>query len=766
MKKILKRIIKICIALFLVAFCAVWLLRFVVPQRTLNTFATHKLEALLHRDVVVSDVALSFSGIQLADVVVSEKDGTTPFLSAKKIKISFQLRSLLTKQWMINKLVFNEPSIRIVRSVDGTTNMSDMFAGEQGGVASSLPLVLTDVIIRNGTLVYEDSKTPMYSCDARALTMYISRSNWSSVIRTKIRGTVHQQHSVLTSEIVTADVQIKAELDTQKQMLSIGACTITANSASLAAHGTVDTNNGTFDLRIIGKNVGTHAITRRVLNKKILDALYTSGSVSLDCIAHGTLDAMTLKGTSDMTEAYISYKDYVAKPSGMPAALDYTVALQKKHIAINTLVATWNDVCVTIKGDVVLDERTALSVSVRNADCAKAAAFLPRLKKYETRGTITGDLRYASTSPKKITATIVCNDVHAASKGLVYDNITGTIAWDATMCSDKIKGLINGAPFSFDLEIRDMRTNKNPTGTFTVSVQSLNLDEVFAANRKTAPSSSRSSRRVHNTAAPAFFPLPFSLNNVTLEGIVKADSLIYRNIEGTGVLANCMWKDKILRINPLTFHIGNGVCTGKASIAMIRMDDIDYLIDVTLTDCPLEQLLARMENIQGKLHGTATGEVKLRGHGKAFAAMYSRGTLDVTQGKCVGFPFIEGLGTALQIPSFTAIEYRTASVVYEIKDGSIAIKKGTVESTVGDFSCDGTINVPKKELDLTLRLRLTKELSNGLLAAIMKDAEGRITHVVTMEGPMNRPSYTYIIAEKVQNDIIQQGLNLLQQATK
>lgn len=125
-------------------------------------------EKALQRPVRLGNVEVSiFSGIVLWDVAVMEKNGTSPFLSAKAAKLSYRFWPLLKGRVVVNEVGIEEPKISVVRFPDGTFNYSDIIAARKAAAGQKPPaekreidLLISKVDVSGGNVLFEDRKVP------------------------------------------------------------------------------------------------------------------------------------------------------------------------------------------------------------------------------------------------------------------------------------------------------------------------------------------------------------------------------------------------------------------------------------------------------------------------------------------------------------------------------------------------------------------------------------------------------------------------------
>ncbi|HXC93240.1 MAG TPA: AsmA family protein, partial [Geobacteraceae bacterium] len=93
-----------------------------------------EIQRSLNRPVSYSSGKFTFSlgpAFSFDSVVVKEPDNSETFLSAKRVVCRLGLIPLFRRKIVISSLLAEQPEIRIVRSIDGRFNISDLL--EKGG---------------------------------------------------------------------------------------------------------------------------------------------------------------------------------------------------------------------------------------------------------------------------------------------------------------------------------------------------------------------------------------------------------------------------------------------------------------------------------------------------------------------------------------------------------------------------------------------------------------------------------------------------------
>ena len=124
----------------------------------------------LHREVELGSIDVSlFRGITLHELNIRERDGEESFVAADRVVLRYQLWPLLFKRVVVDEVRLVVPRIRIERMSDGSFSFSDLLPAKKdaaevegaepppaSAVASSIDLLVSDVAIEDGLVVFRD----------------------------------------------------------------------------------------------------------------------------------------------------------------------------------------------------------------------------------------------------------------------------------------------------------------------------------------------------------------------------------------------------------------------------------------------------------------------------------------------------------------------------------------------------------------------------------------------------------------------------------
>jgi AsmA protein len=143
------------------------------------------LEENLHRKVAIDDAGAGFTGIYLDGLDVRAEGAGEALVSARTLRIRWNLWALLSRKVEVAEVRLVEPRIHVVRLADGTLDIQDLLSAEGEGEASEPPAAKPEpagegggppvavavalVSMENGRVSFEDrTQTPArtYTLDA------------------------------------------------------------------------------------------------------------------------------------------------------------------------------------------------------------------------------------------------------------------------------------------------------------------------------------------------------------------------------------------------------------------------------------------------------------------------------------------------------------------------------------------------------------------------------------------------------------------------
>ncbi|GAB4490415.1 MAG: hypothetical protein OHK006_23240 [Thermodesulfovibrionales bacterium] len=166
MKKLLKILAAIAVVLAVSVAGLTFFVKSYLTDERIRGLITEAAEKSLNRKVALGSISVNiWSGIEVSDLDVKEKDSAASFAGAKKFVLKYQLLPLLSKKLVIDELRLEEPMVRIAKHADGSFNFSDMItakkAGQRPGEPTSAPglpvsMSVKAIKVEKGRFEYQD----------------------------------------------------------------------------------------------------------------------------------------------------------------------------------------------------------------------------------------------------------------------------------------------------------------------------------------------------------------------------------------------------------------------------------------------------------------------------------------------------------------------------------------------------------------------------------------------------------------------------------
>jgi AsmA protein len=112
------------VALLLVMLAAA---RFLITSEQVRSAVLPLAEKALDREISLGDIDIRlFSGIVLHDLTIRDQQGDVPFLQAGRAMLRYRFWPLLRFRVVVDEILLEQPSLRVVRFADGRFNFSDL----------------------------------------------------------------------------------------------------------------------------------------------------------------------------------------------------------------------------------------------------------------------------------------------------------------------------------------------------------------------------------------------------------------------------------------------------------------------------------------------------------------------------------------------------------------------------------------------------------------------------------------------------------------
>jgi uncharacterized protein YhdP len=176
-------------------------------QKALNleSYKTEILEALqrtLHRRVIYETGTFSFRltpSFVFSKIVIMEKDGSAPFITADRLTFRLSLLPLLEKRLVLSQMVLERPSVVVNRDPAGVLSIADLL--EEKGKPT--PLRVRGVRVKNGSIRFVDRRVRREGLvtSLRDIDLSVSPRVWRKGSSLKLTASVVQEGTLGTLKL-------------------------------------------------------------------------------------------------------------------------------------------------------------------------------------------------------------------------------------------------------------------------------------------------------------------------------------------------------------------------------------------------------------------------------------------------------------------------------------------------------------------------------------------------------------------------------------
>lgn len=156
-----------------------------LTDKRIKNLVIPRAEKTLGRKVTIGDIKVSlFRGITIDNFAIKEQDGTTDFLHSRSFKISYDLLPLLHKKLVVSEILFDSPTVRIMRDKAGNFNFNSLAplskpvatsvkpakAAPESSAAAALPFALSvnQIKVAKAKVSVRDAKQEIPATDVTA----------------------------------------------------------------------------------------------------------------------------------------------------------------------------------------------------------------------------------------------------------------------------------------------------------------------------------------------------------------------------------------------------------------------------------------------------------------------------------------------------------------------------------------------------------------------------------------------------------------------
>ncbi|REJ82910.1 MAG: hypothetical protein DWQ44_01985 [Bacteroidetes bacterium] len=770
----------------------------------IKRIAVAELNKHLATEIQVRDLDFSmlrffpYASFEMNDVLVMdavETDRKDTLLYAKKLSLLLNMKSVLSREVIVKKIIAQDGSLNIRIYKDGSSNY---VFWKNNSSENESAIDLRQISLQNISLQYEDHYSDQH---------YIMEGN-----DINLSGKFSESKFILNAD---ADLLVK-------KFESLGVDYIINKKVRLESGIGVDLGRGLYrlqdskvlisDFRFdvsgeIMQDSGAHFINLKVNSHEadissFISMLPPSFVSYLSAYkSKGKFEALATiigkTGNGNLPDVKLDFKirNGHFTPSGSPVSLS-SMELDGNYISknlngkselnVNSLTALLDNHKISANFTIENLSSPFLTLNAKaTLDLAKARHFI----QIDTIENLSGSMLLNIAFAGKIADLPAYNkggsykikssgDIQLINAGftlkknpLAFRNIQGKLKlMDNDVYVENLKGNISES----DLEINGNLKNfvnflfiPGQPGMIKASLKSknVNLDELLA-DKSDATSEDTSYIMKFNPRLAA-----------DLE--INVANLHFRNFKASRMNGNVMLNNQVIRGKSLAFSSMDGMIFMDATINASRKDSVIMSCDAKITRIDINKLFYQLENFgqstmtDRNVKGSVTAEVHMVSSWSEKLVMNPakvNATCDIMieNGELIAFAPVKALARYVKVPDLDHIRFSTMKNNISISGRKIYIPAMEINSTALNLTASGVHdfdNIVDYRLVLLLSEVLGRKVrqNNSEFGEIEDDGLGKTRLMLTMKGPVDNPKFAYDrkgAGEKIKTDIAREKQNI------
>ncbi len=686
----------------------------ITPERVKQTVLPLAEDAL-QRKVELGDISVSlFTGIELNDLKVYEKDGKDVFVGTKLVRLKYQLLPLLAMKVVIDEVRVESPRIRVVRMSNGQFSFDDIVGGtdkkttkerKQGESATTpISLLISQVSIEDGNLVFIDNTVK----DKPPHTIQVSE------LQVAAKGIT------LTGSVPVA---IKCKID----------------QASLDMDGTVSLldGSGVFEVTLEGLDAMAFAPYFKDSVPGKLDGL----KLNLETKISGGIEDVSAAGTINMTGIDLTLDalpDAPLKNAGVEIGYDLSVDLKSGLLDLRRGRVDYNGLVAEATGKIKNlfgQQDLAMQLNVPGIDLRQAMQSLPAglvagARDTDPSGMVKVDAQLAGglDNPVKLLrkAVVTLDNVQIAANGQ-RPAIFGLLRFaDEKLVSEGLEMRMGENRARIDLNASNL-FGKTIVVKADVASESFLLDPLLSAGGAAGVAAAKGGvPATGNGEELGPFDIP-----VLASGTLSIGKTVYKTLAIDDFVARYQLKDNVLTISQMDGKIAGGSFSNTAQVNL-GTKGLTYSADLAVKTIQADPLLtAFIPKASGALFGAMDLDLNLKGRGTQWESLSKQlngqGNMQIANGRVVSPGLVKGFASFLQLANKDEIRFKNFQGDIKIVDGKLNIDSSILSDELklfprGTIGLDGTMNL---SVDTRLSPQLAARLdSGGNMAKYLADKDG------------------------------------------
>lgn len=720
-----------------------------------------KLEASIGRSVKLGQMSLRLlpPSFAIDHVSIAEDpafSAVTPFLVAKEIRVSAKLLPLLAGDLEISSIGVVQPTVELIRNPSGIWNFASLgreasSSGAPTKRATGAGFTLGELSLVEGKVGFTDHQTKKARVVYDRIDLQLRDFGPNRPLKASATFHLPQDMKVV--------VRGEASYDERSQVLRLAGAGAQVGAATISMDGTVSLAHepAALDLTVKAGKASMAELARAAAAAGIAFApdMKVSGDLNADVRIGGSSERPELRGSIAARAIEVMRTGWKQPVRLAELRLDLTPdAIRSNPFRIES-GGTGLTGSLAIAGysgqNASIDARLAAQNAKLNELLNVAAAYGFRaLDGQGASGTVSVDVRL--TGPVRRPAYSGSGLVENANLPLPGLNKPFRIERANVRFSEdraileQLSGSLGNTNLKGSASVRDFA---KPVLEFRASLDKINVAEWQAA---ISSPPARSRQKQERGAAASGKRIP-----ITGAGTVEVGQIVYGAVSLKQVRSDCVIRDGVIRLDPLTAEIFGGRKAGRMIIDT-NSDPVRISLRARFERVDANQLLSATTSLKQMVFGSlfADTDVEFASQPGEEVARGLNGSakLVMTDGKLTGVNLLNEIARVGKFLGYS--EDREPSTSFVKMAGNLRFENGVagtedlkLELPYGAITAAGVIGLADSSTRLNLTAVLSKEYSSkfggnrmgGWMSTVLGNPQGEIVMPLLVNGKLPRPQF-------------------------
>jgi hypothetical protein len=734
-------------------------------------------------EIEVEEVSFSLikkfpqASLELKNVLAHSKEGfyskiqglnTDTLFFAQSIYIKFNLPDLISKNYTVNSIHFNQGKINLFVDHLGDPNYI-FWNNKENTEENEFNFALNEVKITQADIIFCNDATNFFvKSKVNKVDFEGNFANQNYLMKIKLDQFTEKLSIENIDYINNKNTKANLDLDIVNDLVSIKNGALDLDNLKFDINGSIEkSGNKKTDLMVSGKNLNLKKFIEQLppkVLKEFPNIIGQKGSASLNLKISGNnikenrshIEALFLLNDARLFDA-----EREIRLSNVNIEGEFTNGKQNNSVTSKLLLKSFNTnlessyfegsieltdfenphLKLNLSSELYFDEiKEIFKLDTLDIFTGVAKAEIKYTGNYnELRGF---KLQYLLTKDYTVNLSIKNGEIKFKNHPLVLNDISGEIDLNKTLNTDSLYFKINNNDFLIKGRISKLFEYFSEEDIFDINAQvyskNIDLDELTMLFQNEATINSET------------FQFP---DKIALQLRLNIENFEVGKFYATDIKGNLNYKPKMFSLHEVSFNSMNGKV--KASGVIIQKFNNDFLVKTQsrLTDINMNKLFYSFNNFgqtfitSQNLEGTLTGDVYFSSEWSnkievRKETVNSECDITISEGELNNFEPMTGLSRYIDIDELKSIKFSTLKNKITIKDEQVSIPQMDIESSALNITASG-IHKFNNEYEYQIKLLLSDLLSGKMKKAnrkkqadenIEEDDKGRVILYLLLEG--------------------------------